>query len=102
MPELSAPLAPEPLEGWYALHQIFETDRAAGVPFESLRAELAADVRSTFGDPVSATASGWTAAVELIGSTADLVLGHFRPTLADIREVQRLLVAIGRRRAPGH
>jgi chlorite dismutase len=32
---------------------------------------------------------GWSAVVELAGSVADLMLVHFRPTLAGIREAQR-------------
>src|SRR6185312_13265049 len=62
--------APETLEGWYALHQIFRTAAAVlACPAEG----------------------GWTAAAPLIGSRADVMLIHFRPTLDAIGAAQRRL-----------
>ena len=74
---------PETLEGWYSLHQIFRVDRAAAASnaiTESLasRPEL----------PGLRPRDGWSACVKLIGSRADLMLVHFRPTLEAISEVQ--------------
>src|SRR5438034_4863310 len=81
-------LPPETLEGWYALHQVFEVDRTAGAPFDALRGELTEDLSAAFGRDERA-GTGWTVAVELIGSTADLLLFHLRPSLEALRDVQR-------------
>ena len=70
------------LEGWYAHHQLFTVDRAA------LRA-LSVDYRRAAGEAlrgaltrlVSPAEGGWTAAVQLVGAPADLMLVHMRPTL---------------------
>jgi chlorite dismutase len=82
--------APETLEGWYALHQIFSIDRQAfragsahGVSRERN------DTHATRNDAPSADGNGWTAHVELIGSKADLMVIHFRPTLDGIGQAQR-------------
>jgi chlorite dismutase len=82
--------APETLEGWYALHQIFSIDRQAfragsdrGVSRERN------DTRATRNDAPDAGGNGWTAHVELIGSKADLMVIHFRPTLDGIGDAQR-------------
>jgi hydrogen peroxide-dependent heme synthase len=69
---------PETLEGWYALHQIYTS------PTHEIDTGVA-----TF----PATAEGWSAAVRLIGSSADLMVMHFRPTLDAIGEAQRAFAA---------
>ncbi|HEX5437495.1 MAG TPA: hydrogen peroxide-dependent heme synthase [Gemmatimonadaceae bacterium] len=85
---------PETLEGWYALHQLFSIDRAA------LRARDAAgadEQRDRFRAMLTALASpgegGWSAPVRLIGSRADLLLMHFRPTLDALGAAQRCVAA---------
>lgn len=73
---------PETLEGWYALHQIFTIDLAQVdnsdtpcPPNESLDG-------SPSGSPgVSPDGKGWSAFVRLIGSKANFMVVHFRPTL---------------------
>lgn len=78
--------APETLEGWYALHQIYR------VP-----ASLSADATARDGmsralaELTCPADGGWTAAASLVGSRADVMLVHFRPTLDDIGRVQRRL-----------
>ena len=72
---------PETLEGWYALHQIFAVDR------DALNRVNARRVESTQPSP-TATGGGWTAFARLIGSSADLMIIHFRPTLDEIGEAQ--------------
>ncbi|HEX6814806.1 MAG TPA: chlorite dismutase family protein [Gemmatimonadaceae bacterium] len=78
--------APETLEGWYALHQIFRipaavlADTAARNGMSRALAELACPAEG-----------GWTAAAPLIGSRADVMLIHFRPTLDAIGDAQRRL-----------
>lgn len=72
---------PETMEGWYSLHQIYrripgaladaDEDAVVGIDFASL-----------------ARGEGWSAMVTLIGSTADFMLIHFRPTLEEIADVR--------------
>jgi hydrogen peroxide-dependent heme synthase len=66
---------PETLEGWYALHQIFSIDPSV------------ADGGSA-GVTLPAAAEGWSAAARLIGSSADMLVVHFRPTLDEIGAAQ--------------
>ncbi len=95
----SGTAAPETLEGWYALHQIWRIDRA------SVRQLSAADRREIGARALQALMesttppggtgdgahAGWSAVAELTGSTADLMVVHFRPTLDAIGEAQRRL-----------
>jgi len=86
-------LAPETLEGWYVLHQTFALDRAA------LRALSAADLDAVARDFVAAMhdlsggdgARGWSVLVPLVGSKADVMVMHFRPTLDELGEAQARL-----------
>jgi chlorite dismutase len=88
-PQALPSTAPETLEGWYALHQIFTIDRAS--------VDLSSDVLprhetrgiETTQDTPRASASGWSICVGLIGSAADLMVIHFRPTLDEIGQAQR-------------
>jgi len=82
--------APETLEGWYALHQIFSIDRKAlHADTEHRASEERNDTGATRNDATKNPENGWTALVELIGSKADLMVIHFRPTLDGIGEAQR-------------
>jgi chlorite dismutase len=81
---------PETVEGWYALHQAFSFHRP------TLREDnLApgADVRRcaehTLTELMSPAGGGWSAVVPLIGSRADVLLMHFRPTLDALSDAQR-------------
>jgi chlorite dismutase len=69
---------PETIEGWYALHQIFRTKSP-----DEAHAKLAA-----VGAGDAPSNRGWSRWVRLIGSPADLMLIHFRPTLDDIASAQ--------------
>lgn len=74
---------PVTLEGWYALHQIFTLNRDAArsrAPTAGV-ADAACRIPET-GD------RGWSAVVSIIGSTADVMLVHFRDTLDAIGEAQ--------------
>jgi chlorite dismutase len=83
-------LPPETLEGWYALHQLFTIDRTA---LRSLDRERLRDLRCESGESLAAlaqpSAEGWSAVVSLVGSTADVMLMHFRPTMEELGEVQQ-------------
>lgn len=77
---------PETLEGWYALHQIFTIDREprAGA---SVSARVHAGVTATQGN-FPRPEQGWTTFVRLIGSSADIMVIHLRPTLEEIGAAQ--------------
>src|ERR1700694_4786818 len=89
---------PETLEGWYALHQIF---RFRNPKLDSRRlARLAKSVTAldTGKRPPtkarvkkSGSAAGWSCFVRLIGSTADVMVIHFRESLDAIGVAQNLL-----------
>src|SRR5438874_12834722 len=86
---------PETLEGWYALHQIYTcekgfVDRDDTAQRESIVDELALEL--VRGMP--AAPEGWSIVVRLIGSLADVMVIHFRPTLDSVGEAQRMIDAI--------
>ena len=83
MTDQKAEQPPETLEGWYALHQIYRLDRERHAPAGIAESDV-------FAPPASAT-DGWSEAIALIGSTSDVMLIHFRPTLDAIGDVQREL-----------
>jgi len=71
---------PETVEGWYALHQVFrwKPEVQAGLD----------PARGLTQRPWDDYDNGFTVWVELIGSTADIMLVHFRPTLEAIGKCQ--------------
>jgi len=79
---------PETLEGWYSLHQIFRVDRAARGS-SGAKASIADLAKVPAWNP----REGWSACFKLIGSRADWMVVHFRPTLEAISEVQTQLAA---------
>ena len=85
MTDQTAEQAPETLEGWYALHQIYRIDRERNTPAGTAESDV---FRRTDN-----TAYGWSEAVSLIGSTSDVMFMHFRPTLDAIGDVQRELAS---------
>jgi chlorite dismutase len=86
---------PETAEGWYAFHQILSWDRPA---VRALAAETGAALRREAERTLDALAAppegGWSAVVPLIGSKADVMFVHFRPTLDDIGTAQRALARV--------
>ena len=82
---------PETLEGWYALHQLFRVDRAALREWVGpALPEMKRDAAEAF-EELAAPAEGWTGFFPLIGSPADVMVVHFRPTLDAIGEAERRL-----------
>jgi len=73
--------APETVEGWYALHQVFRHTSKSSVGHDRSPLKEPDGERDTYPQ-------GWTALIELIGSRADLMLVSFYPTLERIREAQ--------------
>ena len=80
---------PETLEGWFALHQLFSLDRRA---IRELSPDRLRDTRCSAADTLrglqAPDGEGWSAVVALVGSTADLLLVHFRPSLDELANVQ--------------
>lgn len=73
--------APETVEGWYALHQIFHSAGKSYRESHSPRLPISSEARESHP-------GGWTAWIELIGSRGDLMAIHFYPTLERIHEAQ--------------
>lgn len=97
----SPPIAhpPETLEGWYSLHQVFRF--AKGKPDQNLLSRSVTTLgrqlapgRSKKGNPGKggSSATGWTCFVRLIGSTADLMVIHFRDSLDAIGDAEHRLL----------
>jgi len=86
---------PETTEGWYAFHQILTVDRAAlrALPRDA-RARLRDEAEAALNALAKPSEGGWSAVVPLIGSSADVMLVHFRPTLDDIGAVQQALARV--------
>jgi peroxiredoxin len=80
---------PETLEGWFALHQIFrfrkpklDSSRLAGMVRSAASAlEHRGAPRSRARAGKSDSAAGWSCFARLIGSTADVMVIHFRDSL---------------------
>ena len=90
---------PEVLEGWYALHQAFAIDRRAlrgvgGAELHRARVE-AADTLASLATPADDSHhAGWSAVVKLVGSLADVLFVHLRPTLDELGIVQERLARL--------
>jgi chlorite dismutase len=87
---------PETLEGWFALHQIF---RLKQPKLDAARLAKMVQVAANPGEPKSklpakgrtkkaGIAEGWSCFVRLIGSSADLMVIHFRASLDSIAAAQ--------------
>ncbi|PYP78848.1 MAG: heme-dependent peroxidase [Gemmatimonadetes bacterium] len=86
---------PETTEGWYAFHQILAFDRAALrriAPDD--RARIRVEAESALDAASAPATGGWSAVVPLVGSRADVMLVHFRPTFDGIGDVQRSLARV--------
>jgi peroxiredoxin len=83
---------PETTEGWYALHQVCTWSRPAlrAVSGEH-RLVLRPQAERVLESLAMPAGGGWTAVVPLIGSRADVMFVHFRPTLDEIGAAQRAL-----------
>jgi hydrogen peroxide-dependent heme synthase len=92
-------LAPVTLEGWFALHQTWRLDRARLAAMDGAeRAALADDAAALLSGMAKPARGGWSAAFQLIGRRAELLLVHLRPTLEELAGIDRVLrtSALGR------
>jgi chlorite dismutase len=94
MPAPAVAHPPETLEGWYVLHQIFRVDRALLREYGGgSMAALATSATRALEELRQPSGGGWSALFEVIGSEADVMLVHFRPTLDEIAVAQRRLAS---------
>src|SRR3954471_4005012 len=87
---------PETLEGWYALHQIFRFP--TGKPDLASLSRTAAGLRGQLSSArptrrnsigMNSGDAGWSCFVRLIGSSADIMVIHFRDSLDAIGEAEQ-------------
>jgi chlorite dismutase len=94
-PEPTRAHPPETTEGWYVLHQMLRWDRAvARAIHPDQRHMLQRHAVDTLARLATPPEGGWSAVVPLIGSTADVLLMHFRPTLDAVGAAQRELASV--------
>jgi hydrogen peroxide-dependent heme synthase len=82
----------ESVEGWFGLHQMLAYDRPllrrmAGEHLSGAVRAAAVTLEAMARPPEG----GWTAVVPLVGSRADVMLVHLRPSLDDLTSVQARL-----------
>jgi peroxiredoxin len=82
----------ETVEGWYALHQMLRVDRPAlrAIGPERLPGALRA-AAATLDALTTPAEGGWSAVVPLVGSPADVMLVHLRPTFDALGAIQARL-----------
>ncbi len=86
---------PETTEGWYVFHQVLRWNRTALRDLRSASLSPArAEAERTLMALASPKAGGWSAVVPLMGSRADVMLVHFRPSLDDIAAAQREVASL--------
>ncbi|MDP9206552.1 MAG: heme-dependent peroxidase [Gemmatimonadota bacterium] len=84
---------PETLEGWFALHQIFRFSKPKVEPTRLARtvksaAAVLESAKKTKAPAGQLSSAGWSCVARLIGSTADLMVIHFRDSLEAIGAAQ--------------
>ena len=86
---------PETLEGWFALHQIFRFKQQIDASRLAMMVKGAANARAPERKSAAKArakkagpAEGWSCFVRLIGSSADLMVIHFRDSLDSIAAAQ--------------
>ena len=87
---------PETLEGWYALHQIYTCERHEMGQGDTVDALVRA-----VADALPSASTGWSTVIRLIGSSADLMVIHFRADLEGIGDAQSRFEPVSRRLALG-
>lgn len=86
LPDTPRNLPPETVEGWYVLHQVFHIDQDLADILQGAESSIF-EKRS----PEVENAEGWSTAISLVGSTAEVMFMHFRKSFDEIGNVQREL-----------
>jgi hydrogen peroxide-dependent heme synthase len=85
-------LPPETVEGHYVLHQMFSVDRALVRRLDDKsQGYLARESAAVLEALAAPEGGGWSAVAPLVGSRADIMFMHFRPTLDALGDAQRRL-----------
>jgi hydrogen peroxide-dependent heme synthase len=85
-------LPPETVEGHYALHQMFSVDRPMLRRIdEKAEAYLGRESAAVLDALARPADGGWSTVVRLVGSRADVMFMHLRPTLDSLGEAQQRL-----------
>ncbi len=94
-PSRAAAHPPETTEGWFALHQVFSWNRVAlrAIPADR-RLPMREEAERVLAALAAPPQGGWSAVVPLIGSRADVMFVHFRPTLDELGAAQRALASV--------
>ena len=91
---------PATLEGWFALHQIFRMDRErvgqrkldalikGAASAVAIADRPGSGAKSKKQKPLEKSARGWSCVAKVIGSTADIMVIHFRDSLDAIGAAQ--------------
>ena len=79
---------PETIEGWYALHQIYSVRRDRIREAGGTAVTVAKSFTKALCEISSSPNGGWSSLARVIGSRADAMLVHMRPTLDDLGAVQ--------------
>lgn len=80
---------PETLEGWYALHQICRFTPSQSDDTTPRGQDFVRIFNSM------QPAQGWSACIRLVGSNADVMIIHFRESLAELGVAQRTILSTG-------
>lgn len=89
------PQPPITLEGWYAMHQLLAIDRRALRACAAATLHAARDAAAdTLAELAVPSDGGWSAVVSLVGSPADVLFLHLRPTLDALADVQARLARL--------
>ncbi len=84
-----AALPPATLEGWYTLHQMFSLDWRGLADLGEGGARSVLREFSILLDELATPANGgWSAAFQLVGGGADLMLLHFRSSLEELGQIE--------------
>jgi chlorite dismutase len=75
---------PATIEGWYASHHLFAFPRDSG----GVESEFTA-ARETLAEVASGPDGSWSLTARLVGSKAELMIMHFRPTLEELAAAEQ-------------
>jgi hydrogen peroxide-dependent heme synthase len=83
-------IAPATLEGWYALHQMFEVDWAALHRQDTGGdgGRLAEEAATVLAELEAPGVDGWSGAYQLVGGGADVMFIHFRETFDELARAE--------------
>lgn len=89
MPEFVSVEAPQTLEGWYTLHDVYTVDWTAWRVLEGAeRAEIALEARAWMQDLTTDPTIGDSRLYSVVTQKGDLMFHHYRHTPADLNEVE--------------